>query len=123
MILRMKKKKRIVFLCICACIVIFCQDAFKAEPVLAAETNASIQEKEQEIEQARKEVSSLKSSLTDVEALKKELEKSKSDLTTYVTQLDSELSSIQDKIDKYNTLITEKEMNMIQDKRNQEKNK
>lgn len=79
-----------------------------SEPAQAV-TNASIREKEAEIENARKEVSKLKSSLTDVEALKKELEQSKNDLTAYVTQLDNELSSIQEKIAQYNTLIIEKE--------------
>lgn len=79
-----------------------------SEPAQAV-TNASIREKEAEIENAKKEVSKLKSSLTDVEALKKELEQSKNDLTAYVTQLDNELSSIQEKIAKYNTLIIEKE--------------
>ncbi len=75
-----------------------------------AVTNESIREKEAEIEAARKEVSNLKSSLTDVEALKKELEQSKSDLTTYVTELDNKLSGIQEKIQQYNTLIADKEV-------------
>lgn len=75
-----------------------------------AVTNESIREKEAEIEAARKEVSNLKSNLTDVEALKKELEQSKSDLTTYVTELDNKLSGIQEKIQQYNTLIAEKEV-------------
>ncbi|MDE6388185.1 MAG: peptidoglycan DD-metalloendopeptidase family protein [Lachnospiraceae bacterium] len=79
-----------------------------SEPAQAV-TNESIREKEAEIEAAKKEVSNLKSSLTDVEALKKELEQSKSDLTTYVTELDRQLSSIQEKIQQYNTLIAEKE--------------
>lgn len=79
-----------------------------SEPAQAV-TNASIREKEAEIENAKKEVSKLKSSLTDVEALKKELEQSKNDLTAYVTQLDNELSGIQEKIAQYNTLIIEKE--------------
>lgn len=39
----------------------------------------------------------------------KELEKSRNDLTTYVTQLDQQLSGIQNKIQQYNTMITEKE--------------
>lgn len=74
-----------------------------------AVTNESIREKEAEISAAKKEVSKLKTSLTDVEALKKELERNKSDLATYVMQLDSELSGIQENIEKYNTLIAEKE--------------
>ena len=79
-----------------------------SEPAKAV-TSDSIREKEAEIEAVRKEVSGLKSNLTDVEALKKELEQSKNDLTTYVTQLDRQLSDIQSKIEQYNTLITEKE--------------
>lgn len=80
-----------------------------SEPARAV-TNESIREKEAEIEAARKEVSNLKSNLTDVEALKKELEQSKSNLTTYVTELDNKLSGIQEKIQQYNTLIAEKEV-------------
>lgn len=83
-----------------------------AEPVRAV-TSESIREKEDQIKKAKEEVSNLKSSLTDVEALKKELEQSKNDLTAYVTQLDGELSSIQAKIEQYNTLITEKEAQIV----------
>lgn len=93
-------------LCIIICIsVIF---AFPTETAQAV-TNDSIREKEAEIEEARKEVATLKSSLTDVEKLKKELEQSKSDLNAYVTQLDTQLSDIQSKINEYNKLIEEKE--------------
>ena len=84
-----------------------------AEPARAV-TNESIREKEDQIRKAKEEVSNLKSNLTDVEALKKELEKSKNDLTAYVTQLDGELSSIQEKIEQYNTLITEKEAQIVE---------
>lgn len=83
---------------------------FTYSELACAVTNESIREKEAEIEAARKEVSNLKSSLTDVEALKKELEQSKSDLTTYVTELDNKLSGIQEKIQQYNTLIADKEV-------------
>ena len=79
-----------------------------SEPVRAV-TSASIREKEEEIAQAKQEVDKLKSGLTNIEGLKAELEKSKNDLTAYVTQLDSELGSIQAKIEQYNTLIVEKE--------------
>lgn len=84
-----------------------------AEPVYAV-TNESIRKKEEEIAAAKKEVSSLKSNLTDVEALKKELEQSKNDLAAYVVQLDNELSGIQAKIEQYNTLITEKEEQIVE---------
>lgn len=75
-----------------------------------AETKERIREKEEEIAQAKREVASLKSTLTDVAALKKELEKSKNSLADYLSHLDSELAGIQDRIDEYNRLIAEKEM-------------
>lgn len=99
----MKHWKKVMCLLLCAAMMFT-----YSEPVRAI-TNESIREKEAEIEKARKEVSGLKSSLTDVEALKKELEKSKNDLSSYVMQLDGELSDIQAKIEQYNTLITETE--------------
>ncbi len=78
------------------------------QPVRAV-TNDSIQQKEAEIKDAKKEVDKLKSSLTDVEAVKKKLEQSKSDLDAYIMQLDGELTDIQEKIAQYNTMITEKQ--------------
>ncbi|MCM1143092.1 MAG: peptidoglycan DD-metalloendopeptidase family protein [Blautia sp.] len=74
------------------------------------ETKERIREKEEEIAQAKREVASLKSTLTDVEALKKELEKSKSSLADYLSKLDTELGNIQDRIDEYDRLIAEKEV-------------
>lgn len=100
----MKFWKKLVCVLICIGIVLLFPDG-KAE----ATTNDSIREKEAEIAEAKKEVESLKSSLTDVEKLKKELEQSKSDLNAYVTQLDTQLNSIQAKIDEYTNLIAEKE--------------
>ena len=100
------KLKRISILCLCLAFVISC--AVPGIPAQAV-TNESIREKEREIEKAKEQVSGLKSNLTDVEKLKKELEQSKSDLTAYVQQLDGQLADIQEKIEKYNTLITEKE--------------
>ncbi|MBD5493168.1 MAG: peptidoglycan DD-metalloendopeptidase family protein [Lachnospiraceae bacterium] len=99
-----KHLKKILCIIICLSIVFL----FPPKPVEAV-TNDSIKEKEAEIEAAKQEVSKLKSSMTDVEALKKELEKSKNNLTEYVTQLDTQLTNIQDKIDEYKTLITDKE--------------
>ena len=100
----MKNWKKAVCLLLCGIMI-----AAYSRPAQAALTNASIREKEAEIEAAKKEVSGLKSSKTDIERLKKELEQSKNDLTTYVAQLDGQLSGIQEKIRQYNTMITEKE--------------
>lgn len=101
----MKFLKKVFCMIICVSIIFI----FPAESAEAV-TNESIQEKEEEIANAKKEVANLKSNLTDVEALKKELEQSKHDLTDYVTQLDTELGNIQDKIDEYSSLITQKEL-------------
>ena len=100
----MKTLKKILLFIACIGIV-FVFPVGTAEAV----TNDSIREKEAEIATAKEEVANLKSNLTDVEALKKELEQSKNDLTAYVTQLDTQLSDIQSKIDEYNNLITTKE--------------
>lgn len=100
----MKFLKRLL----CAVICISMAFLFPVQNVQAV-TSESIKEKEKEVENAKKEVESLKTDLTDVEKVKKELEQSKSDLTAYVTQLDAELGTIQEKIEEYKNLITEKE--------------
>lgn len=104
----MKHWKKAVCMLVCIAIIFT-----YSEPAQAV-TSASIREKEAEIEKAKKQVSELKSGLTDVEALKKELEQSKNNLTAYVTQLDSQLSGIQEKIKQYNTLITETEAKIVE---------
>lgn len=76
--------------------------------IAAADDYDSIKEKEAEIAEARKEVEKLKDGLSDIEAIKKGLEKSKNDLSTYVTQLDTELDNIQERIIEYNELIDKK---------------
>lgn len=101
----MKHWKRAVCILLSAAVVL----TFTYSDSAYAVTSASIREKEEEISKAKEEVKNLKSSLTDIEALKAELEKSKKDLAAYVTQLDHELSGIQEKLEQYNTLITEKE--------------
>ena len=101
-----RKIKRIMGVTLCLALVLSCA---APGPSVQAVTSESIREKEREIEKAKEEVSGLKSSLTDVEKLKKELEQSKSDLTAFVQQLDGQLADIQDKIEKYNTMISEKE--------------
>lgn len=98
--------KRMTIILLCLAFVISC--AVPGIPAQAV-TSESIREKEREIEKAKEQVSGLKSNLTDVEKLKKELEQSKSDLTAFVKQLDGQLADIQEKIEKYNTMITEKE--------------
>lgn len=100
----LKYGKKLICLMLCLTIMFTC-----VSPVEAALTNESIRQKEDQIKKAKEEVSSLKSEKTDVEALKKQLEQSKTDLAAYVTQLDHQLVGIQEKIEQYNTMITEKE--------------
>lgn len=81
-----------------------------AMPAYAGElTNSVIKEKEQEIDEAKKEKKQLQNSLSDVKKMKEELEKSKSDLATYVAELDANLTTIQAKINELNEMITVKE--------------
>lgn len=106
----MRHWKKVVCILLSAAIVF----AFTYSEPAYAVTNESIRQKEAEIAEAKEEVKNLKSNLTDIEALKAELEKSKNDLTAYVTQLDNELSGIQEKIAQYNTLISEKEQQIVE---------
>ena len=99
----MKYLKKAVLILICISIAV----VFPSN-IAAADDNDSIREKEAEIANARKDVEKLKNSLSDIEAIKKDLEKSKNDLTTYVTQLDTELDNIQERIIEYNELIDKK---------------
>ncbi|MBD5520120.1 MAG: peptidoglycan DD-metalloendopeptidase family protein [Lachnospiraceae bacterium] len=95
------KKALLILICIAIAFVF-------PSNIAAADDNDSIKEKEAEIAAARKEVEKLKSGLSDIEAIKKGLEKSKNDLVTYVTNLDTELNNIQERIVEYNELIDKK---------------
>lgn len=87
------------------------EDSDDSEEVDETETiKENIRAKENEIAQARQEVENLKSNLTDVEKIKEELEMNKNNLTSYVTELDTRLAKIQDKITEYNDLIAKKEV-------------
>lgn len=67
--------------------------------VLAAKTTSeSIQEKEEQIENAQDEKKELLAGLTDVKKLKEELEKSKDNLEEYIVLLDGDLSTIEQNI-------------------------
>ena len=101
----MKFFKRVFCLLICAGIAL----VFTPSTVMA-DTDDSIREKEAEIAAAKKEVAQLKSGLSDVEKIKKQLEQSKSDLAVYVSQLDTELYNIQERVNEYNELIDNKEL-------------
>lgn len=80
-------------------------------------TEESIKEKENQINDAKKERDKMKSSLTDIEAVKKELEKSKSDLNTYISELDASLSDMQANIDELEQQISDKEAEIEETKK------
>ena len=72
-------------------------------------TSDSIREKEDQVEQAKKDKENLQHGLTDLQQLKKQLESKRSDLKSYVTELDSSLAVIEDKVTELQRQITEKE--------------
>lgn len=70
---------------------------------------ASIQEKQEQIEEAEKAKSKIKSNITNIQAMVSALEKEKGDLEAYVTKLDEDLTDVQEKIAELKDLISEKE--------------
>ena len=108
----MNRRVKIVVKGILVCLV-FLAVVFVSDREVSAnrisELEASIQEKEAEIDAAEKEKKELTASLTNVEKVKKELEKSKANLTAYVQELDKTVTDIQTKIETLNGQIAEKE--------------
>lgn len=96
----MKKIKKVSVLAaaLCVCMVI-CGPVSQAKTgSFSSVTSDSIQEKEKQIESAKKEKSQLQSGLTNVQNLKKKLENQKSDLTKYVAELDANMAVIEQNI-------------------------
>ncbi|MCI7557297.1 murein hydrolase activator EnvC family protein [Lacrimispora saccharolytica] len=80
-----------------------------AEEVDVDAIKASIQEKQEQIEEAEKAKSKIKSNITNIQAMVSALEKEKGDLEAYVTKLDEDLTDVQEKIAELKDLISEKE--------------
>lgn len=72
-------------------------------------THESIAQKKEEINQAKEERKKLQSGLSDIKKLVQQLEKSKTSLSNYVKELDGQLITIGEKIDELKFLISEKE--------------
>ncbi len=115
-----KRVKRYLIKGIVCCFV-FCAVIFISDREVSAnrisELEASIQEKEAEIDAAEKEKKELTTGLTNVENVKKELEKSKANLTAYVNELDATVAEIQEKIDTLTEQIADKEKEIEQTKK------
>ncbi len=86
-----------------------------AVPVQASKdvTSATIQQMEQQISNAEKEMSELKGSLSDVKSLVKKLEGEKSSLNNYVAKLDATVEVIEKRILDLEGQITEKEADIV----------
>ena len=83
----------------------------------ADDTSATIQQKKDEISNAKKEREQLKKSLNDVKKMVSKLEKSKTSLKNYVKELDSQLAEVETKIQELKDLITAKEAEIEQTKK------
>ncbi len=78
------------------------------------EIEASIKEKQAEIDAANKKKKELQSGLTEVKKIKESLESERSNLQTYVAELDQNLSDVEAKIAELKELITEKEAEILE---------
>lgn len=107
--------KGILFCFLCLTLIFTMNTEVYADRI--SDLEASIQEKEAEIDAAEKEKKELAAGLTNVEKVKKELEKSKANLTAYVNELDIAVANIQDKIDTLTGQIAEKEAEIRQTKK------
>jgi len=80
-------------------------------------TSASIQQKKDEISQAKEERKKLQQGLSDIKKMVTELEKSKTSLKNYVKELDTKLMSVQAKIQELKELITAEEAEIEETKK------
>ncbi len=103
----MKKAYRV--LCMALGLMLCILAARQASLPVRAVTSESIQEKEDQISQAKEEKENLQNNLSNMEKIKSELEKERKDLKNYVTQLDAALAEIQQNIESLKVQIAEKE--------------
>ena len=73
------------------------------------EIEASIKQKQKEIEEAQKKKKELQSGLTEVKEIMEDLKDERSDLQAYVSKLDQNLTEVEAKIEELKNLISEKE--------------
>lgn len=91
--------------------------AEKSKVLAMGGTMESIQQKKEEINQAKEEREKLKNGLSDIKKLVQQLEKSKSSLKNYVKELDGQLIDIGEKIEELKSLITQKEQEIEETKK------
>lgn len=113
----MSKKKRFFIRLLCGFCAALLFAGSQSMVTLATEVNeieASIKEKQKEIDAANKKKKELQSSLTEVKKIKESLETARSDLQAYVTELDQNLADVEAKIAELKELISEKEAEILQ---------
>ena len=77
-------------------------------------TSDSIEAKKDEIANAAKEQTNIKSSISNMEKIVADLKAKKADLDDYIESIDSTMVGLQDKIETYEELIVEKEIELEQ---------
>jgi len=112
----MKKAWKFVAL-VLACVVFVASVPEKTKVLATDSTSASIQQKKDEISQAKEERKKLQQGLSDIKKMVSNLEKSKTSLENYVKELDGQLISVENKIRELKDLITEKEEEIEQTKK------
>ena len=112
----MKKKTiicRVLSILICVTILIGTDTPEVSATSMSAITSESIQEKEDQIAQVKKDRENLQSGLTDLQNLKKNLESKRTNLKNYVAELDSALEKIEQNIVDLEQQISEKEEEIV----------
>lgn len=110
-----KRYKLLLFLLVAG--IGFGAVAEKSKVLATGGTMESIQQKKEEINQAKEEREKLKNGLSDIKKLVQQLEKSKSSLKNYVKELDGQLIDIGEKIEELKSLITQKEQEIEETKK------
>ncbi len=113
----MKKKTRIcriLSMLLCVTILWGAWTENGSATSLSSITSESIREKEDQIDQARRDKENLQSGLTDLKQLKADLESRRSNLKEYVAQLDGDLARIESRIQDLNAQIGQKEDEIVQ---------
>ena len=112
----MRKKWRLI-IPVLVCSILAVSLPGKSMVMATDSTSASIQEKKDEISQAKEERKKLQQGLSDIKKMVSNLEKSKSSLQNYVKELDSQLMDVEAKIQELKDLIVEKEEEIEQTKK------
>lgn len=111
----MNKIRKYICVSLILCLPVISVFSYSAEASgKSSITSDSIKEKEDQIDNAKKEKENLQNNLTDIKKMKKELEEQKGNLADYVKKLDADLAKIEKNINELKQMITEKEENIAQ---------